>query len=422
MNINTDLLDITQNRISSNQTNRNPEFKASKNGFSDALNEVLKKDSKGSYNNLEPKKTIQEELNSATIVNLNKLSENPKIIDLVDKFKNALNKVKDKESLNDLLTDIHAVLNESLSELENLDLSNNIELDSDSIETILDSILDILNGFTANAVLSDTSNLLEGNMDLSIELVDNSEFSLFDSALDIDNALGGENSEALNNSLDSLFQRILESTTQNPNYTLSNSANGEDIISKLTALMSSGEVDDKVDDLSLKKEDILINPNNLDISSAQSTTLNKTDFLYGKSAELHPIAKQVLSNIQAQLSSINLDNKTIELRLKLFPSKLGGISVVLDKIGDSISIKLLSDNPEVRNILLDSVNGLKFDLNKTNKGSVNIDVTGEPSQHRQNSNKENDNDKYNTNNYIDEAVTKVYAESRLTNKILDIKI
>lgn len=370
------------------------------------------------------KQSISSKANNVSVYTISDTSLSKygkKVISALNKF---LSTENNKDTVKNTLKKINSILNKSstsnalqtqelLNEdinIEDINLSDIVsveDFDNSTLES-MQAILTLLNQQQYNS-----ANI---EVELNESFVEASDMAVNDLLSDEDTV----------NSTDDLFNAInsIENTVVeifNENSLSANSEVTDDFMQKLMLLVQNDNEMSSAPHFS-KKEDMLEISNNLNISSVFTTNVNAIDISENIiSAEMHPITKQVLSSIQAQLSAVNLDNKTVELRLKLFPSKLGAISVTLEHDSDGLRITLQSDNPDVRSILSESINDLKNNLNKF-ANEVFIDVSSNKENNNKEQNNRNINSIENINNYIEEDLVRINSDINLINKILDIKV
>lgn len=402
-----------------------------KKSFADALSNCVESRDYEKKSNQDYTKKDSSKLYNAKVFNLNKDTVSLKGLKLLSKLDQFLSRKTDVSDVKECLKSLQNILFDIKSDVA--DKTENLESDSDMCieefdeETMIQQLIALLslNSPTDSNQLSDN---VEGS--ISISLLEGAStleewIDFLENNPDLNDVDAAELIDSIENTLDSIDEKLsdfLSSLESNGGQVLES---GSEIIGKLLelALNSDGSVENTIVSSS-KKEDIQLNINNLDISPILTNSLNGGNFNIDKASTIHPIARQVLENVQDQLSSLHLDNKTIELRLKLFPSRLGGISIVIEKSGNSLNVKLLSDNPEVRNVLVESIQDLKFELDKSNQNEVHVDVSSEQSENNRKNNKE---ENINTglkdvDSYMEEVALKFYTHSTLTDKILDITI
>lgn len=408
--------------LKSNSTTK-PNFKTS---FFDTLSKSTKKieDSKAndvkndnySKKNDYPNKKFKD----AVAINLNTISsKGAKAISELEKF---LKSNPSEEEFNAIIESLTDILSENEVSLEDMDTS----LDDSTLE----NIISLFANYTLHNIQSEplpaveTSSLNEISLDSSLDKssVINEELSnaiiaddfSFD---DVNSTNNLEDIESLIDSAENEFSKLVESFGEK-NVSLDES---KDILKKILEL--SGEElnrDTETLDSVMKKEDISVNPNNL---ITGSISLDESSLKDNKVNVKSPIVHHVLESIHAQLSKESLSNKTVELRLKLFPSKLGSVSVVIEKDNGSLNIKILSDNPEVRSLFLDSIQDLKLELSKNNLTDINIDISNGNQNNENNENKNKNNTSYTVNgDYIEDIAVKISTNNYIIDKILDIKI
>lgn len=427
MNITTDLLNICQNTIKTNSPRANNTTSSSFNyNFADLLTNNSKVNKSNSYSS--NSNDTAQKIQYVAIYNINQDSFTKAGLNLISKLDKFLSNNKDIRATLKTLKDIHSILNkvnnndcspnkELIDLTENEDTLNitSIEIENldDTIAQTIQAILALLNQqqYTQNSVdLSGNNSFEEGfNID---------PFSI---SIDLSEDISSENStDELFDKISSIEHKVIDILTTNTN--IDNAEVADDFMQKLMALtVSEDDISNKMD--FIKKEEMLEISNNLDISSIFATNVSSIDMVDNLTDKnLHPIAKQILSTIQTQISSVDLDNKTVKLRLKLFPSKLGSISVILEHSDEGLKVTLLSDNSEVRSILSESISELESQLNKFNLNEVLVDVSANQENNDKEQNSTHFGDIQNLDDYMEESFSRIDSDINLVNKILDIKI
>lgn len=423
MNNTIDLLNLSEyGNVKLRSISSTNELSSSNKTFADVLN------AQQSSNNINKKNINSKDynsLNDATILNITDIASSKKGQEFLNKLNSLLSddSIESNTELKSSIKNIIENINDAFAKLE--DASLGLEEKSEISEEALQSLIAMLDGFmniAQNIITTDDQNL-------SL-IVDNTMLSSSSETLelyldgniyisDIENIGDTEDFSNIIQSIDNIAEKI--STLFGENSELN------DFMGKLSYMISlQNEQDSEVDsniDLT-KKEDIGENLNNLDMKPILNSNIDAVNVDFDNIDTLHPVAKQILHTIQSQLGAVNLDGKTVEVRLKLYPSKLGEISVVIGRSGDNINVNISSDNADVRRLLSDSTNILKNNLSEANSGNISIDISNG------NSNNENRNKKNNTtidttdtlNKYVEEATLKLEISNTLTNKILDIKL
>lgn len=366
------------------------------------------------------------DLNNVTVFNVTNISSSKKGIEFLNKLNTM---VSDKstdsntkiKSLNDIVEEIDKVF------LKITDVDLSVEEKSEITEEALQSLIAMLDNFintSQNTISFEDidSSLITDIRDISstLEVVD---LNTLDTDANINTIISVDD---ISQSLDNVAEKITSLFNDNSN--TEENAKLLNFMNKLSAVISKS--DDKITDTGFdidltKKEDISANINNLDMSSILNNNVEAIDFRSDKVENLHPVAKQILQTMQSQLATVNLDGKTVEIRLKLYPSKLGEISVVIGRSGDDVNVSISSDNADVRRLLLDSISILKNDLAESNSGSINIDISNGNSNEESRQNNNNNNTiaiPDNLNKYVEDVTLKLQVSNSLTNKILDIKL
>lgn len=366
------------------------------------------------------------DLNNVTVFNVTNISSSKKGIEFLNKLNTM---VSDKstdsntkiKSLNDIVEEIDKVF------LKITDVDLSVEEKSEITEEALQSLIAMLDNFintSQNTISFEDidSSLITDIRDISstLEAVD---LNTLDTDANINTIISVDD---ISQSLDNVAEKITSLFNDNSN--TEENAKLLNFMNKLSAVISKS--DDKITDTGFdidltKKEDISANINNLDMSSILNNNVEAIDFRSDKVENLHPVAKQILQTMQSKLASVNLDGKTVEIRLKLYPSKLGKISVVIGRSGDDVNVSISSDNADVRRLLSDSISILKNDLAESNSGSINIDISNGNSNEESRQNNNNNNTiaiPDNLNKYVEDVTLKLQVSNSLTNKILDIKL
>ena len=159
----------------------------------------------------------------------------------------------------------------------------------------------------------------------------------------------------------------------------------------------------------------------------QSTQFkNEQPNITASNLNIHPIAQQILSNIESQLNSNFLTEKTLQIRLKLFPARLGGVSVDIERVGESIAVKIISENSDVARVIANSLKELQVQLSDRVGYSVNIDLFSNDGQNGTKRNNRKDSSELDKSLDIKDSepnkVINIDSEINLVNKILDIKV
>lgn len=356
----------------------------------------------------------------AVAINLNTVSN--KGAKAISEFEKFLKSGPSEEEFNTIIESLTEILSENEVSLEDMDTSID--------DSTLENIISLFANYTLHNVQPEhiptleTSSLNEMPLDSSLDKSSVINEELSNAIIADDFGFGDINStnipediESLIDSAENEFSKLIESFGEK-NVSLDES---KDILKKILEL--SGEElnrDTETLDSVMKKEDISVNPNNL---ITGSISLDESNFKDNNVNVKSPIVHHVLESIHAQLCKESLNNKTVELRLKLFPSKLGSVSVVIEKDNGSLNIKILSDNPEVRSLFLDSLQDLKLELSKNNSADINIDISNGNQNNESNENKNKNNTSYTVNgDYIEDIAVKISTNNYIIDKILDIKI
>ena len=201
------------------------------------------------------------------------------------------------------------------------------------------------------------------------------------------------------------------------------------IIKKLQTLTQSNEsilsgVADKKKDVALTFDNLNTNVIHNQIMSV-STSLTASNVIDYTS---NTFANNLINIINNKIMNSDLSSgETLEVRLKLYPSNLGTLVVDIAQIGDKIHLKVVTENTNVKNFLIESIKDLTNSLNANNVdvGDVSVFVgSGSQSSSDGQSNQESFNRmtlKYDNDNDInDTSISKIKEVS--TSRNLDIHI
>ena len=326
------------------------------------------------------------------------------IKDVIIPLYQVLNKIKSiiednpDGDINDVFYEIKALINDGLESIIG-DLDNTkpklYENDYFFDQNLIGSINKTLNFQLLNniSLVGDKTMYIEGDLtsnNILDNLTDSIETTIKDLFSDLDNASSEK----------------LASDTLNT------------ILDKIKKILNKSYID--------KKEDILNVPSNLDIGLQSTQFKNEQPNITASNPNIHPIAQQILSNIESQLNSNFLTEKTLQIRLKLFPARLGGVSVDIERTGDSIAVKIISENSDVARVIANSLKELQVQLSDRVGYFVNIDLfsnDGQDGTKRNNRKDSSESDKsLDIKNSEPNRVINIDSEINLVNKILDIKV
>lgn len=339
---------------------------------------------------------------------------------------------EENDALIALLSNIYNCLygksdNEVRDAISNLDKEFNIEhiIEGDTSTTTNSNIeIDFVsekivnNNFKYNAF----NNIINSTKEFSCEDLSSEDLSTFDNNL--------TNNEHISNKIlgvDNNFNINKDKTIFNNK--ISNNQNINDIINKLT---SFGQAYSNVEDLQTtskaliqdilksiqretleinknKKKEILLNSPNLELNAFSKYSvgvISQQQLADLREAELHPTIKQILQIIESQIDFNDLSNKTLNLRLKLFPSELGKIAVNIKSTNKFISIDILSSNNDVVRLLSNSINELEAEFANKTGYSVNVNISSEDFNNgfNNNSNSQKQETTYNKNIREDNSI------------------
>ena len=430
MNTTIDLLNLaqcdnskTRCASSSNVTNT-----SSNKTFADVLK--LQKD-KTIDSNKDINQGNYSSLNNATVFNVTNISSSKKGLEFLNKLNTLVNdkSINSNTELKDLLNNVMEAVKKVSSQIKDTQLSD--EEKSEITEEALQNLIAMLDNFAnlsqSNISFEEINPSLMTDVEGVSTTTESLDLSLSSTPLnfDISPEDGLTELDDIAQSLDNISDKI--TSLFGDNSAVEENSELLEFMDNLSSVISQSDdknIDTDLDRSLSKKEDISTNINNLDMNTILNNNIDTIDFRTDKVDNLHPVAKQILQTMQAQLGAVDLDGKTIEVRLKLYPSKLGEISVVIERSGSDINVNILSDNADVRKLLSDSINILKNNLAESNSGSVNIDISNGKSneESRQNNNNNSIDTTDNLNKYVEEANITLQVSNSLTNKILDIKL
>lgn len=411
------LLDVVQQNTINNTKNQ---VRGNNKTFENALSNILKNKTAVSSSIANSLNRDFSNFKDVRVINLSNTNLSTTGIKLLSKLDEAISKTDSNSNLKETLKSLQDILTTKFNDLKDMDDTLD-DVDTTEDDTSRESVLLELIAFLSTIQPENQLNTIsESNCNdtLFVDIIDK---SLLDDIRDNDNI----DSDLLSNSLEDVLDSI-DSKLSNLSESLSEDDLNSftDVINKILDLSLNSSSKENTLESTSKKEDIEINFNNLDIRPLITNQINLVDSSDGQKSVIHPIARQVLENIQAQLSSLNMNSSTIEIRLKLFPSKLGSISVVIAKDSNSLNVKLISDNAEVRNLLTESIQSLRFELEKSNQSVINVDVSSEHSDNnKENKQKENVNmHVQDIDSYLEDVVLRIHSQSTLIDRILDVTI
>ena len=430
MNTTIDLLNLAQcdNSKTRCTSSSNVTSTSSNKTFEDVLK--LQKD-KTIDSNKDINQGNYSSLNNATVFNVTNISSSKKGLEFLNKLNTLVNdkSINSNTKLKDLLNNVMEAVKKVSSQIKDTQLSD--EEKSEITEEVLQNLIAMLDNFVnlsqSNISFEEINPSLVTDVEGVSATTESLDLSLSSTLLnfDISTEDGLTELDDIAQSLDNISDKI--TSLFGDNSAVEENSELLEFMDNLSSVISQS--DDKNIDTDLvrsltKKEDISTNINNLDMSTILNNNIDTIDFRTDKVDNLHPVAKQILQTMQAQLGAVDLDGKTIEVRLKLYPSKLGEISVVIGRRGSDINVNILSDNADVRKLLSDSINILKNNLAESNSGSVNIDISNGNSNddRRQNNNNNSIDITDNVDKYVDDVTLKLQVSNSLTNKVLDIKL
>ena len=201
------------------------------------------------------------------------------------------------------------------------------------------------------------------------------------------------------------------------------------IIKKLQTLTQSNE--SILSGVADKKKDVALTFDNLNTNVIHNQIMSVSTSLTASNAidyTSNTFANNLINIINNKIMNSDLSSgETLEVRLKLYPSNLGTLVVDIAQIGDKIHLKVVTENTNVKNFLIESIKDLTNSLNANNVdvGDVSVFVgSGSQSSSDGQSKQESFNRmtlKYDNDNDInDTSISKIKEVS--TSRNLDIHI
>lgn len=376
----------TQSRdISNNLQNNQLDSIYKRNEFSNKLQNVILLQNKNCPETTSHKSTECKE-KSTNVICIDKKSLSQEGIEFLMKLDETLDSLSNTESI-ELLAELSVLINSQIASQDkaidiNIDYLNSGDINTEMYgETT--SVLEILSDKLSQ--FSDDTFLTDKNLNFNNEFIDNF-------ADKIKSLLSGNEH---NIDANKFLETLIDGTLFN--------------------------LDESIDN---KKEDINtifynLNTNNSELIAPTSNTVAS------ETIQIHPIAEQILVSIENQLRVYDNSTDAFHLKIKLFPAKLGEISVELRQAENMLVVNMVTENSEIKDVLESSIQDLYSEIQKKFNSEVNIDISHKQQQQGNNltfseSYKSVNND---TNNDMDE---KLLLQNRNTisdiNKFLDVKL
>ena len=227
----------------------------------------------------------------------------------------------------------------------------------------------------------------------------------------IDNNLGldiSNNTQLLNiddtasSSEDSALIEKLTDFLASESTTLSNEEKDTILNSLSKYLNSNGEIQET---FSGEKKDIFSGIDNLNINVAHNiATFRGGEVESSYDAKINSgLLDKIVNKIEYHLSQTELNNETIKIRLKLYPSNLGDISIEIDNLGGKMNFKILTENNQTKSYLSSSINEMVSKLTTENVevGNVSVFASSDNNQNNsQHNSRQNENKINNINNSL----------------------
>ena len=370
----------------------------------------------------------------------------------IEDFKKVFNKVNEKNQ------DKNA--SKSILDSEDFSLKENdiviVDFDSDDCNNLVSLIEKIQLALEENSgIRNNLINIIEESMSLDeleekmaslaaefnvsikylTELLPNNESNYMDlENVDVSHTFNNT-SELLSNNPSENSLSLNEETIENFINLLGNKDSFEEdvdvykIIKKLQTLTQSNE--SILSGVADKKKDVALTFDNLNTNVIHNQIMSVSTSLTASNAidyTSNTFANNLINIINNKIMNSDLSSgETLEVRLKLYPSNLGTLVVDIAQIGDKIHLKVVTENTNVKNFLIESIKDLTNSLNANNVdvGDVSVFVgSGSQSSSDGQSKQESFNRmtlKYDNDNDInDTSISKIKEVS--TSRNLDIHI
>lgn len=376
----------TQSRdISNNLQNNQLDSIYKRNEFSNKLQNVTLFQNKN-YSEKTSHKSTECKEKSTNVICIDKKSLSQEGIEFLIKLDETLDSLSNTESI-ELLAELSVLINSQIASQDkaidiNIDYLNSGDINTEMYgETT--SVLEILSDKLSQ--FSDDTFLTDKNLNFNNEFIDNFADKI--------KSLLSENEHNID--ANKFLETLIDGTLFN--------------------------LDESIDN---KKEDINtifynLNTNNSELIAPTSNAVAS------ETIQIHPIAEQILVSIENQLRAYDNSTDDFHLKIKLFPVKLGEISVELRQAENMLVVNMVTENSEIKDVLESSIQDLYSEIQKKFNSEVNIDISHKQQQQGNNltfseSYKSVNND---TNNDMDE---KLLLQNRNTisdiNKFLDVKL
>lgn len=330
--------------------------------------------------------------------------------------------------------------NNLVSLIENLvSLIEKIQLALEENSGIRNNLINIIEESMSLDELEEKMASLAAEFNVSIkyltELLPNNESNYMDlENVDVSHTFNNT-SELLSNNSSENSLSLNEETIENFINLLGNKDSFEEdvdvykIIKKLQTLTQSNE--SILSGVTDKKKDVALTFDNLNTNVIHNQIMSVSTSLTASNAidyTSNTFANNLINIINNKIMNSDLSSgETLEVRLKLYPSNLGTLVVDIAQIGDKIHLKVVTENTNVKNFLIESIKDLTNSLNANNVdvGDVSVFVgSGSQSSSDGQSNQESFNRmtlKYDNDNDInDTSISKIKEVS--TSRNLDIHI
>lgn len=273
---------------------------------------------------------------------------------------------------------------------ENNNFSNMISslvtlLDNDKID--IKDLIDIIEDINSSDELEESMSKLLSELNIPIILMDNS-LSKEDTTSSIDINIETELIESNNNSIVMMSNENSSLIDINKNNNkidefisyLENSSESltdndiTDILSKLNNIYNEDESNNKLNSNKKKEVTVSLDNFNIDIAHNKAINLNGVEFSEDIQGASSKILEKIATAIHEKMSIPNLNTKTIEIRLKLYPKHLGELTIDILNNDGKMNIKIFSENPSIKEYISSSMKELISSLNNKNLAIDDIEV------------------------------------------------
>lgn len=283
-------------------------------------------------------------------------------------------------------------------------------LDNDSLD--IKDLVNIIKDVDSSDELEDAMSKLLSELNVPIILMDNpilnkDTSSSSDISLEIESIEANDNSAMIYSNENSSLLDINEKNNNIDeiiNYLENSSEPLTDkdvtaILSKLNEIYNKDDLNNKLNSNKKKEVTVSLDNFNIDIAHNKAISLNGVEFSEEIQGTSSKILEKITSAIHEKMSNTDLNNKTIEIRLKLYPKHLGELTIDILNHDGKMNIKIFSENPSIKEYISSSMKELVSSLNNKNLAIDDIEVllTGDTHSSFNNNNSNGSNNSNNSN-------------------------